>query len=231
MSGLQPIEEAAAAQVMRQARLFGWTATEGAEPEADLVSLSRQGSSGVIYALDVAIDVLAGGRVRFTPVLGLVHLETGLLVSSFLGRAPVDESLPTTTIGCSLADLIRSQGQGTFERWIASSPAEVDRLVGVVFSDVVEFGLPFLRSFASLQDVIEWLKRAKPYQELKANLAVASMLDNRRLDAIQALADYVSYTATQSPPIVDRSWRFVNAYIEHFGLDNSVLPFRVIRSG
>jgi hypothetical protein len=58
-------------------------------------------------------------------------------------------------------------------------------------------------------------------------LAVASALAGDRAYAIAVLTDIATEAQTQQGRMADMSWRFVDAFVDHFGVDRGDLPARI----
>lgn len=162
------------------------------------------------------------GAVSFLPALGVRHPEAVDLEAAFLGL-PKESSQFAASIGCGLIQLLPRDGRKVSERWRVSDEGEVERVMGVISKDFSLYGLPYYQEFDSIDSLISNLMERSRSQDQDGKLAILNALSDRPANALAALADYVEVARRQSPPISDQSWRFVHAFVEHFGIGESLL--------
>ncbi|WIY02955.1 hypothetical protein QRX60_03535 [Amycolatopsis mongoliensis] len=164
--------------------------------------------------------------VALFPALGVWHPETSRLVTRFCGL-PEGPQSGSASFGRGLTDVLNENGipRAPLERWLVRESSEVAAVVGVLLDDIATYAMPFFRSLSTLEDIIQRLERVpNRYQAQSRHLAVALALADRERDAIDALAEFAGFARSQSPQMAAQSQKFVQAFLRHFGIDESRLP-------
>jgi hypothetical protein len=162
------------------------------------------------------------GSVSFLPALGVRHPEAVDLEGAFLGL-PKSSGRFTATIGCGLMELLPPDGQKVSERWRVSDGEKVEQVMAIICEDFSQYGLPYYQRFEAVDSLIEHLMERSRSQDQDAKIAILNALYGRTEEALSALTDYVAVAKDQSPPISVQSWRFVEAFVDRFGLGESLL--------
>ena len=211
---LNALESLAFGSFMDRLLDSGWQRAGQATDEPGLASFDREEVQDVAYQLDVLWDAVFGG-IKFTLLLGVRHLEVSALVSRFMGYA---ETGRTATFGRSLIDLLPHISPiDVADRWLVRSEADVDSVTQRAAGDLDGYGLPFLRSFRNLDDVISYLENEDRYQMLSAHLAVACGIAGRQAQAEDALRDYANASQDQGGSMLRQSQDFLSNFVQHFG--------------
>ena len=107
----------------------------------------------------------------------------------------------TATFGRSLIDLLpHISPTDMADRWLVRSEADADSVTHKAAGDLDSYGLPFLRSFRNLDDVISYLENED--QMLSVHLAVACGIAGRQAQAEDALRDYANASQDQRGPML-----------------------------
>jgi hypothetical protein len=180
----------------------------------------------VEYQLSMLPTVRPDGML-LNPALGVRHPETDRLGAKFLGLRP-SAGTGVSLFGASLARLLFVAGiEAPFSRWIIPSAKEVEHVTDVLVDDLETYGMPFFRSIPTLDAAIAHLQQEKRAQPQTGNLAIVCAVAGRRSEALAALAEYAAEARDQQPPLSTQTWRFVRSFIQHFGIDESSLPFPI----
>ena len=155
-------------------------------------------------------------------MLGVRLSDAVELKGRFLGL-PKSSSRHASTLGTGLRDLLPVEDKKSLLRWCVTEKHTVDQVAATVFDDFVRYGPPFFSFFKSEDSLINFLDGRNRSQDENGTLAILNALAHRDAEAVVALADYARVAETQSPPISDQSWKFVRAFVEHFGLGKSLV--------
>lgn len=162
-----------------------------------------------------APDDSESGPLFLLPVVGVTHCETSRLEERFLGLPPTPGPL-VGTVGRGLLDLWWREGRTLDDRWVIRSRDDVEQVIGRVVEDFELYGLPFLQSLGTLEDIIRYLKRIPRGQEMSGKLAIACALHGLYDDAAAAFEEYAAEARDQVPPMSTQSWGFIRSYGEYF---------------
>ncbi|MER7694702.1 hypothetical protein [Streptomyces sp. NPDC097610] len=197
-----------------------WTRVNAAEP---IFAIERP--HGIAYQIGLNPQVKPD-RVIFHPSLGLMHLETSGLVAAFTGRQ-FRGMAGACSMGAGLSDLLYEEGiaMAPYVRWTVRSEDEATREIDTLWSDLQDYGFPYLESVRSLQDLIAKMQSAARYQELSGHLAVACALEGMEADAVNALREYAEKAQGQQGDILNRSRSFISSFVVHFQIGESVLDY------
>ncbi|MFJ1765355.1 hypothetical protein ACIOD2_33865 [Amycolatopsis sp. NPDC088138] len=205
--------------IARRLQADGWKQVDFEEPAFSLAENDEvHFSVGLNYMFRIY-------GIALLPAIGVQCLETSRLVSRFMGRTPVDRL--GSSFGRGLMDVLNENGipRAPLERWLVREPSEVAAVVGVFLDDFATYAMPFFRSLATREDIIQRLERVpNRYQAQSGHLAVALALAGRERDAIDALAEFAGFDRSQGPQMAAQSRTFVQAFLRHFGIDESRLP-------
>jgi hypothetical protein len=170
-----------AAIVRDRLAVAGWELVAMHEP-----AFSMGGPDDIVYNFSLNFSTRPS-EVRMLPALGAQHVPTSRLVSRFKGLPPAR----TGTIGRSLADIMMDGGypQPPFARWHAESPSAVPAVAENVCEDLDAFGMPFFRSFHTLDDILVRLLWRPRDPLTDPTLAVASALGGNMDRALEVLRD------------------------------------------
>jgi hypothetical protein len=162
------------------------------------------------------------GSVSFLPALGVRHPEAVDLEGAFLGLSKSSGRF-AATIGCGLMELLPPDGRKVSERWRVSEAGKVKQVMAIIYEDFFRYGLPYYQKFETVDSLIEYLTGCSRSQDQDAKLAILNALCGRTEEALSSLAAYAAVTKGQSPPISVQSWRFMESFVERFGLGRSLL--------
>ncbi|MGR4877864.1 hypothetical protein ACIPUC_00165 [Streptomyces sp. LARHCF249] len=189
--------------------------------------LAIEGLHGIAYQIALNPQVKPD-RVIFHPNLGLMHLETSRLVAAFTGRQ-FRGLAGACSMGTGLSDLLYKDGveMAPYVRWTVRSQDRVARELDALWSDLQDYGFPYLNSVGSLRDLIERMQSSARYQELNGHLAVACALEGMHAESLQALEEYAMKAQGQHGDILNRSRYFVSSFVSHFQFGESTLNPRM----
>ena len=211
LDALESFAEESLANVLQDT---GWLAGEQLDDESGVVAFARQEVEDVVYQLDLLRDVKVDS-INFSVILGVRHVELSVLVSRLLGRAGVGRA---ATFGRSLIDLLPHISPADLaNRWRVRSEVNLEVVVEKAIGDLETFGMPFLRSFRNLEDIILYLETERRYQMMSGQLAVACGLAGRRSEAEDALREYVNAAQNQRGAMLQQSQNFLSNFTDHFG--------------
>jgi hypothetical protein len=218
---LDTLGNSAAGALAAQLESSGWRRVGQVYDEPGVAGFARQEVEDIAYQLDLLWDVKLDS-VNFSIILGVRHVELNTLVSRFMGRASAGR---TATFGRSLIDLLPHIVPAELaNRWRVRSAAGVESFVETAAGDVEGYGLPFLRNFRNLDDIISHLAAEKRYQMMSGQLAVAYGLASRWAQAEDALHEYANVAESQRGPMLRQSENFLSNFAEHFGFGSDFLP-------
>lgn len=219
MPDMSPLEDEAVSEAARVLQSRGWEQVDFDEPAFVLPGNDE-------IAFHVGLNQMSRDYgVAFFPAIGVQHLKASRLVAQFKGRAQVAQL--GASFGRGLMDLLTEDGilRAPLERWLVRDSVEVAAVVGVLLDDIATYAMPFFRSLSTLEDIIQRLEGVpNRYQAQSGHLAVALALAGREKDAIDALAEFAGFARSQSPQMAAQSQKFVQAFLRHFGIDESRLP-------
>jgi hypothetical protein len=186
----------------------GWSLARGTASRFD-----APGPGGLVLQVYPQMDLVDGGVVMI-PILSVANTEVASLLGTFKGLPDYSAAI----YGRGLTDVLRDSGLrvSPYERWFIADAGTIESALGTFRMDVSEYGTPFFRRFAGLEDVIAQLK-AKPRDRTASEiLAVACAVAGRFDEALSVLAQYEDAAASQPPLIAARSWAFARAFRDHF---------------
>jgi hypothetical protein len=194
--------------------------------ESDVIAFNKREFPEVVFSFAAILGV-HGDRFSNYPSLGVVHAETSALNRRFLGLK--NSSVNTAMVGTTLLGLAPEAGDGLapITRWGANDPAGVDAACAALVDDVNAYGLPFLRSFPTLDACIAHVLTIKRYPALNQHLAIALALEGRMTEALPILAEYAAKAAEQRIPLSTQTQTFVRNFIEYFDLPRDIVTFDV----
>lgn len=217
---LDALESSAAEAMVSRLQSAGWCRIDQTDDEPGIAAFDRQEVERVMYQLDLLWDAKLDG-VDFSLILGVRHLELSALVSRFMGRAATAR---TAVFGRSLIDLLPHLSPiDLVNRWQVRVMADIELVAEKVAGELEGYGLPFLRSFRNLDDIISYLETEKRYQMMSGQLAVACGIVERRAQAEDALREYADAARIQQGPILLQSQNFVSSFVKYFGFGSEFL--------
>jgi hypothetical protein len=204
----------------RDLAAIGWTEVKRMEPAFAMVR-----TSDVVFDLRLNLSESDDG-IRMYPAIGARHVETSRLVGQFKGRPPTTQA---STFGIGLADLLHENGiaSAPFERWTIHSETQLQSVVDVFCEDLTRYGLPFLESLSTLEDILARLETEPRSQIYCGMLAVGHALLGNMSRALTALHEYAVEAQSQQPPMSVQSWGFIQSFVDHFKVDEKRLGYRI----
>ncbi|MFD9519744.1 hypothetical protein [Streptomyces sp. NPDC059979] len=215
-----PVETAAVQAMAARLQDLEWSRVNSIEP---VLAIERP--HGIVYQIALNPQVKSD-RVIFHPHLGLMHLETSGLVAAFANRQ-FRGLAGACSMGAGLSDLLYDEGvaMAPYTRWTVRSEEGAVREIDALWSDLQDYGFPYLNSVESLRDLIERMDSAPKYQELSGHLAVACALEGLQAEALDALGEYAAKAHGQQGDILNRSRSFVSSFVSHFRIGESILEY------
>ena len=221
---MRALEELLLEELTRKLTAAGWTRAPGGQ---HITVFVKKVSDEVVAQAAVDLSVTDYG-IGINPSLAVQHPETSRLSRQFTGRPPTGGP-GVGTIGCSLAYLLTQNGYDdpTRTRWFASSADDLGRVTDLLCEDIGSYGSAFFQPLSTLSDIISRLQDKSRSQPQTGFLAIASALAGKRPEALVALAEYAAEAETQLPPMSTQSWTFVRSFVQHFGIEESSLPYNI----
>ena len=164
----------------------------------------------------------SSGDVDFRPALGVALPEAVELEGRFLGL-PKSSNRTASTFGVGLRDLLPAEERKPLLRWCITGKRTVHQVASTIFDDFSHYGLHFFGEFTTEESMVRYLEGRKRSQDVSGKLAILYAIARRDEEALVELVDYMREARTQSPPISVQSWNFVRAFVDRFGIGESLL--------
>jgi hypothetical protein len=166
--------------------------------------------------------IAEGGGLSVYPTISAGHVLLSRLVSDFM-RIPENLANQAVVPSSVAVDLSRLVDGGVSGRWDLSggSAAEiVNAGVSLLCNDLGRFGMPFLSSLQTLEDlVLKMREKVGRDQQLTAHLAIGAALLNDRDLAVGSLALYVDEAiGRHRGRALQQSMNFVESFAGYFKL-------------
>jgi hypothetical protein len=198
--------------------------------EERLVTLDFHKRKQLIFSLAVSEDVLglvglntASGRgpgvLEINPVVGARSQRVERFVAELLGE-PFDELNPFSA-GANVGYL---SPKSKYLPFILSEAAEPEGVVDQLITAIKTWGLPFIRSNASLPALLETMRSNRFAIHFQAvyRIPAALRLLGRCAEADAFLEDEVSKLGSRTDPAAERFRLFANRFNEHALLSDRV---------
>lgn len=219
---MRTLEALYQAELTRKLGETGWAHVPGGK---DVTKFAMHEAPDVVFQLGIDMSV-TDRDIETVVTLAVHHPEVSRLSDDFMGRRPGPGG---GTVGFSLEDLVYEDGHRwpTMTRWCVRSTDDVQPVVSQLCQDINSYGLRVLRSMPTLQDIVSRLTHEPRSQVKSGTLAIAAAVAGQLPEALSALAEYAAEAQTQVPPMSTQSWRFIRSFVEHFGIDESSLPYKI----
>lgn len=214
---MQSIEEQVLAAIQARLAESGWVRPDG---HAELFVKSMSSDIHCQIWLDMSVD--SDGSLLIWPTVSVRHSEIGRLEQRFL-ESP--ESPHLATIGCSLDTLLHDHGRVVEDEWVVRSLSDIDRASAAVCADLEAYGIPFLESFATLDDVVAYLGEGSGPDDRDRKLAIGCILLGRESETKAVLRRLAARAHEHGPLVAVQTQRFLSSFLRHFRIDQTIADY------